>query len=115
MDVVLLQHVDELGEGGGDPHAGLVLHTLEALLQGLLDDEGQIPPLLLVFGLPQVHEHGDEGGLAIGGQQSEHLILDGLHTAAYLVPQTLFIRQQFQKFRNFLCLFLHSRTPPSGA
>ena len=39
-DVVLLQHVDQLGEGGGDPHAVLVFHALIALLQGLFDDEG---------------------------------------------------------------------------
>ncbi len=50
-NVVFLQHIDELGEGGSDPHASLVLHTLAALLQGLLNDEGQVTLLLLVFGL----------------------------------------------------------------
>ncbi len=35
----------------------------------------------------QIHEHGDEGSLSIGGQQRYHLILNGLNTAADL-PQT---------------------------
>ena len=87
VDVVLLQHVDQLGEGGGDPHALLVLHALVALLQSLLDDEGQVLPLLLVLGLPQVHVHRDKGGLAVGGQQGQHLVLDGLDAPAHLVPQ----------------------------
>ena len=90
VDVVLLQHIDQLGEGGGDPHAGLVLHALVALVQGLLDDESQILLLLLVFGLAQVHEHGDEGSLTVGGHQGDHLVLDGLHAPADLLPQALF-------------------------
>ena len=35
-DVVLLEHVDELGERGRDPHAGLVLDAQQALAQELL-------------------------------------------------------------------------------
>ena len=88
VDVILLQHIDQLGEGGSDPHALFVLHALVALLQGFLNDEGQILFLLLVLGLTQVHEHRHEGGLAIGGQQGQHLVLDGLDAAADLIPQT---------------------------
>ena len=40
-----------------------------------------------VVGLPQVHEHGDEGGLSVGGQQRHHLVLDGLHAPADLLQQ----------------------------
>ena len=87
MDVVLLQHVDQLGEGGGDPHAVLILHALIPLEQHLLDDHGQILLLPLVLGLVQIHEHGDEGSLSVGGQQRHHLILDGLYAAADLLPQ----------------------------
>ena len=39
VDVVLLQHVDQLGERRRDPHALLVLHALIALQQRLLDDD----------------------------------------------------------------------------
>ena len=87
-DVVLLQYVDQLGEGRGDPHAVLILHALIPLEQHLLDDHGQIFLFSLVFSLAQIHEHGDEGSLSIGGQQRYHLILNGLNTAADLLPQT---------------------------
>ena len=86
-DVVVLQHIDQLGEGGGDPHAVLVLHALIPLEKHLLDDHGQILLLPLVTGFVEVHEHGDEGGLSVGGQQGDHLILDGLHAPADLLPQ----------------------------
>ncbi len=89
-DVVLLQHIDQLGEGGGDPHAVLILHALVALLQGFLNNKGQVLALLLVLGLPQVHEDRDKGGLAVGGQEGQHLVLDGLHAAPDLFPETGF-------------------------
>ena len=87
-DVVLLQHVDQLGEGGGDPDAGLILDALVPLAQHLLNDDGQVGlQALVVAGLAQVHEHGDEGGLAVGGHQRDHLVLDGLHAALDLLAQ----------------------------
>ena len=86
-DVVLLQHIDQLGEGGGDPHTGLVLHALIALTDGLLNNDGKVGLLLRVAGLAQVHEHGDERRLAVGGHQGDHLILDGLHAAVDLAAQ----------------------------
>ena len=86
-DVVLLQHVDELGEGGGDPHAVLVFHALIALFQSLLDDEGQVLALLLVLGLAEIHEDRDKGGLSVGGQEGQHLVLDGLDAAPDLLPE----------------------------
>ena len=87
VDVVLLQGVDQLGEGGGHPHALLILHALVPLQQHLLDDHGQVLLLPLVPGLVQVHEHCDKGGLSVGGQKGHHLILDGLHAPADLLPQ----------------------------
>ena len=90
-DVVLLQHIDQLGEGGGDPDAGLVLDALVALAEHLLNDDGQVGlEPLVVAGFAQVHEHRDEGGLAVGGHQGDHLVLDGLHAAVDLGPQPLF-------------------------
>ena len=90
MDVVLLERVDELGERGRDPHALLVLHTLVALEQHLLDDEREIALLLLASRLVEVHEDGDEGGLSVRSQERDDLILDRLHAAADLLAQALF-------------------------
>ena len=90
VDVVLLERVDELREGGRDPHALLVLHTLVALEQHLLDDERKVTLLLLAARLVEVHEDGDEGGLSVCGQERDDLILDRLHAAADLLAQALF-------------------------
>ena len=90
IDVVVFQHVDELGEGGGDPDSGLVLDALVALAQHLLNDDGQVGlQALVVTGLVQVHKDRDERSLAVGGHQGDDLILDGLHTALDLLAQAL--------------------------
>ena len=89
MDVVLFEHVDELGKGRRDPDAGLVLDTLVALAQHLLDAEREIFSLLLAFGLAQIHEHGDEGRLPVGGHEGDDLVLDGLDASGDLVAQAL--------------------------
>ena len=86
-DVVLLEDVDELREGGCDPHALFVLDALDALAERLFDDDGQILALLLVPGLAEVHEDRDERRLPVGGHERDDLILDGLHAAADLVAQ----------------------------
>ena len=87
VDVVLLQHIDELGEGGGDPDTGLILHALIALADGLLDDDGKVGLLLRVAGLTQIHKDGDEGSLTVGGHKGDDLILDGLDAAVDLIAQ----------------------------
>ena len=87
-DVVFLEHVDELGERRGDPDAFLVLDALVALAQRLLDDHGEVMLLLLVTGLVEVHEDGDEGSLAVGGHERDDLILDGLDAALDFLAQT---------------------------
>ena len=58
VDVVLFEHIDELGKGGRDPHALLVLHALIALLEHLLDDDGKVALFLLVARLIEIHENG---------------------------------------------------------
>ena len=90
---MLVQHIDQLGEGGGDVDARLVLDALQALTEDLLHDEG----ILLQVGvvLPQVEEQGDEGGLAIGGHQGVDLVLDGLDAGLQFVPDPV-IHQPFQ-------------------
>lgn len=90
-DVVLFQHIDQFGESGGDPDAGLVLDALVALAEHLFDDDGQVGlQALVIAGLVQVHEHGDERRLAVGGHQGDDLILDGLHAALDLLAQAGF-------------------------
>ena len=91
IDVVILQHIDKLGEGGGDPDAGLVLDALIALAEHLLNDDGEIRlQALIVTGLVQVHKDRDERCLTVGGHQRDDLILDRLHTALDLLAQALF-------------------------
>ena len=88
VNVVILEHVDELGERRSDPDALLVLDALIALTQRLLDDHGEVMLLLLVARLVEVHEDGDEGSLAVGGHERDDLILDGLDAALDLLAQT---------------------------
>ena len=82
--IELVQHIHQLGEGGGDIHALLVLDALQPLGQDLLDDGGVF--LHVGVALPEHQEQGDEGGLAVGGHEGVDLILDGLHAAFQLVP-----------------------------
>ena len=81
--VALVQHIHQLGEGGGDVHALLVLDALQTLGEDLLDDGGVLLHVGVV--LPQHQEEGDKGGLAVGGHQGVDLVLNGLHTALQLV------------------------------
>ena len=87
-DIVLFEHIDELREGRGDPHTLFILDALDALAERFFDDDGKIFALLLVPRLAEIHEDGDERGLAVGGHERDDLILDGLHAAADLVAQT---------------------------
>ena len=90
VDVVLLEHVNELRERRRDPDALFVFHALIALAQRLLDDHGEVVALLLVFRLAEVHEHRHERGLAVRSQQRDDLILDRLHAAADLLAHAVF-------------------------
>ena len=74
--VVLVQHVDQLGKGGGDKDALLVFDALQPLAEDLLDDHGVFLDVGVV--LLEVQEEGDKGGLAIGGHQGVDLVLEGL-------------------------------------
>ena len=89
-DVVLFQHVNELRECGGDPHALLVLHTLNALVERFFDDDGKVLLLLLASSLAEVHEDRDKRRLSVRRHKRHDLILDGLHAAADLIAQPLF-------------------------
>ena len=89
MDVVLIEDVDQLREGGGDPDALLILDALDSLIQDLLDNPCKILSRLSVRHLVEVHEHRDKGRLAIAGHQSNQLILDRLHAGADLLVEAL--------------------------
>ena len=90
VNIVVLQDVNQLREGRGDPDAGFVLDTLVALAQHFLNDDGQVRlETLVVTGLVQVHKHRDERCLAVGGHQGDDLVLDGLHAALDFLAQAL--------------------------
>ena len=88
LDVVLLQHIDELGEGGSDPDTLLILHALHALLHGFLNNHGEVMLGLGVADLIEVHEHSDERSLSVCSHQRDDLILDGLDATLDFFPDT---------------------------
>ena len=85
--VVLIQHIDQLGERRGDIHARRILDALDPLVEDLLEDPGVL--LDERVAVPQVHEQGHEGGLSVGGHEGVDLVLDGLNTRLQLVLQPL--------------------------
>ena len=91
---MLIQHIDQLGEGGGDIDACLVFDALQALAEDLLHDAGVLLQIGVV--LPEIEEQGDEGGLSVGGHQGVDLVLDGLYTGLQLIPDPV-IHQTFKR------------------
>ncbi len=89
VDIVLIEHIDELRECRGDPDALLVLDALHALAKDLLDDHRKVLSRLSVRHLIEVHEHRDERRLAVAGHQGDQLILDGLNAALDLLLQAV--------------------------
>ncbi len=90
MDVVLIQHIDQLRESRGDPYALFVLHALHSLQQHLPDNGREVISCLPLRHLIEVHEHGHEGGLSVTGHEGNELVLDGLDTALDLFRQAAF-------------------------
>ena len=97
VNVVVFEDVDELGERRRDPHALFVLYALMPLAQNLLDNHREVVLFLLVFGFVEVHEHGDERRLTVGGKQRHYLILYRLDAPANFVAQAF-----FGDFRDFV-------------
>ena len=85
--IVLVQHIDQLRERRGDPHALFVLDALHPLQQNFLDEHGQVVSRLTFRHLVQVHEHGHERRLSVTGHQGDQLILDGLDPALDFLSQ----------------------------
>ena len=89
MNVIVLEHVDELGERRGDPHAGFVLNALIALTKRLLHNHGKVVLLLGRTGLIEIHKDRHERRLAIRGHKGHDLILNRLNAATDLVTQAV--------------------------
>ena len=90
MDIVFIEDVDELREGGGDPYALFILDALHALAEDFFDDEGKVFPCLAVRHFVKVHEHGDERRLSVAGHEGDELVLDGLDAGLDLFLQAAF-------------------------
>ena len=88
-NVIVLEHVDELGECRGDPHAGFVLNALIALTKRLLHNHGKVVLLLGRTGLIEIHKDRHERRLAIRGHKGHDLILNRLDAATDLVTQAV--------------------------
>ena len=88
-NIVLLKHVDELGERRGDPYALFVFDALIALLERLLDYHGEVGLFLLVLRLVKIHIYGYKRSLTVCCQQSDYLILDSLNALVDLVAKPL--------------------------
>ena len=57
VDIILLQHIDELGEGNGHIDTLLIFHAGDTLLEYLLDTHSQVGlELRVITSLVQVHE-----------------------------------------------------------
>ena len=109
-DIIIFQHIDQLGECGGDPNALFILNTLVALAEHFFHDNGKVRFQALVFArFVQVHEYRDERCLAVGGHQGNDLVLDGLHTALDFLAQTGFNDLGELFFTGINAQFLHLR------
>ena len=98
IDVILLENVDKLGEGGGDPHTLFILDALDSLVKNLLNNHGKVGLFGLVLRLAEIHKHGDEGRLSVCCQQGYNLILNALYASV-----DLFLKSDCGDFLNNLC------------
>ena len=89
VNVIVFEHIDELGECRGDPHAGFVLNALIALTKRLLHNHGKVVLLLGRTGLIEIHKDRHERRLAIRGHKGHDLILNRLDAATNLIAQAI--------------------------
>ena len=89
VNVIVLKHIDKLGERRGDPHAGFVLNALIALTKRLLHNHGKVVLLLGRTGLIEIHKDRHERRLAIRGHKGHDLILNRLDAATNLIAQAV--------------------------
>ena len=89
MDVVLIQHIDDLWECGCDVYTFFVLNALYPLKKDFLYKHGKIFSRLTFRSLIEVHEHCNEWCLTVTGHERHQLLLDRLYTIFYFLSQTL--------------------------
>ena len=88
MDVVLLEHIDQLREGWCNEYTFLILDTLDSLVQHLLDDCCKVGSCLTFRYFVKIHKYGNKRRLSIGRHQCDNLILDHLHATVDLFLDT---------------------------
>jgi len=87
-NIVLIQNINQLGEGRGNPNTLFVLYSLHSLAKYFFDNEGQILSSLSFRNFIQIHEHGHKGSLTVTGHERNQLVLNGLDTAPNLFLQS---------------------------
>ena len=97
-DIVLIQYIDQLGEGRGNPHTVLILYSLHPLTHDFLNDHGKVIAGLPLGNLSQIHEHGYKRRLSVTGHEGDQLVLDSLDSAGNLVLE-LFLRDSLNNAR----------------
>ena len=88
--IIGFENVYEFGERRGNPYARLVLYPLYSLKKRFFDNYGKVFFLLIVPRFVEVHEHGDERSLTVGGKKGNDLILYGLNTPFNFVAKAFF-------------------------
>ena len=89
-DVILFQHIDQLGKRRCRPNALLIFDALVPLPHDLLNDHSKVFLGLRIADLVQIHKDGNERSLTVGSHEGNHLILDSLNTLLYFFTDTLF-------------------------
>ncbi len=88
MDVILIQHIDQLRECRCDPRTALVLNTLHTLLHNFLDDQCKVITGASLRNFIKIHENRYKWCLSVTGHKSDQLVLDRLDTTLDFILQS---------------------------
>ena len=105
MDIILFQHIDQFRERRRDKHTLFILHTLDPLVQHLLNNRREVIPCLSLRHFVQIHKDRDKRRLSVSGHQCDHLILDHLHA-----PVDLLLHAHFRNLVDLLLIHRKIRT-----
>ena len=84
VDIVFIQHINQLRECRSNIRTNFIFDTFDALLQRLFDNNSQVITSLTGRNLVQIHKHSDKRSLTIGCHQGNNLILNRLNTTRNL-------------------------------
>ena len=111
--IVLIQHIDKLGECRGNIYTLFVFYTEYALLEHFFYDHCKVIPKLTLGNLVKIHEYSNERCLSVSGHKSDHLVLDHLYASLNLRFNThlsnfvyLFVACVYAGLLKFLAYFL---------